>query len=276
MTSPEELVNRYGTPLYVYNEAILRERMREMTGLLQDDAFVVNYSIKTNSNLSILKIALEEGLNADAMSPGEIYLLLKAGFPPERIFYVGNNVSDEELRYAIDLGILTSLDSVSQMERFGRINRGGRCAVRLNPGIGAGHHRKVITAGKKTKFAVSEDELGTALETASKYDLRIVGVNQHIGSLFMDPTPFLEAVESFLALAERFPDLEFVDLGGGFGIPYKKLDGEQSLDIGAYSSRLNRIISDWRIRYGRKITVKTEPGRYIAAECSVILALFTR
>ncbi len=270
-TSPEELADRYGTPLYVYNEAILRERMREMTGLLKDREYTVNYSIKTNSNLSILKIALEEGLSADAMSPGEIHLLLEAGFPADRIFYVGNNVSDEELRYAIDRDIMTSLDSVSQIERFGKINRGGRCAVRLNPGIGAGHHRKVITAGKKTKFAISENDIDAALEAAAKYDLRIVGVNQHIGSLFMDAGPFLEAVKSFLSLAERFNNLEFVDLGGGFGIPYRKLYGEQRLDLESFSVRLGEVIFDWKNRYGKNIIFKTEPGRYIAAECGVIL-----
>lgn len=270
-TTPEELAENYGTPLYVYNERILRQRMKEMTGLLKDEAFTANYSIKTNSNLSILKIALEEGLNADAMSPGEIHALLEAGFPKERIFYVGNNVSEEELQFAIDRGIIVSLDSVSQIERFGRINRGGKCAIRLNPGIGVGHHEKVVTAGKKTKFAVSEEDLPLAKSVAEKYQLTIIGVNQHIGSLFMDPKPFLQAVRNFLALAATFDSLEFVDFGGGFGVPYRKLSGEERFDLEAFSSELQQIVSEWRTTYGRKVVFKSEPGRYIAAECGVIL-----
>ncbi|MBN1891273.1 MAG: diaminopimelate decarboxylase [Clostridiales bacterium] len=270
-TSAEELAERYGTPLYVYNESILRERMREMTGLLKDESFTVNYSIKTNANIHILRIALQEGLNADAMSPGEIHVLLEAGFPADRIFFVANNISEEEMRYAIDRGIMISMDSVSQIIRFGKINRGGRCAIRLNPGIGAGHHEKVVTAGEKTKFAVSESDIDDAIRAAEKYDIEIVGVNQHIGSLFMDSAPFLEAVTSFLSLAERFKNLEFVDFGGGFGIPYKKLSGQERFDLDTFSQKLTDIVFNWRKKYGRNVVFKAEPGRYIAAECGVLL-----
>src|ERR1035437_6718066 len=142
-TNPKELSSKYGTPLYVYNEKILRNRMQRMAHLISYPGFTANYSIKTNSNLAILKMALEEGLNADAMSPGEIFLLLKAGFPKERIFYVSNNVSAEELKFAIDHGVVISLDSLSQLELFGTINKGGRCAVRLNPGYGRSESRGV-------------------------------------------------------------------------------------------------------------------------------------
>lgn len=270
-SNPQLLAEEFGTPLYVYNEKILRERMQRMAHLITYPGFTANYSIKTNSNLSILKLALEEGLNADAMSPGEIFLLLKAGFPKERIFYVSNNVSAEELQYAIDHGVVISLDSLSQLELFGRINRGGSCAVRLNPGYGAGHHEKVITAGKKTKFAISEADVPEIMRIASKYDLKIIGINQHIGSLFMDGTPFMLAVEQFLKIAMQFKNLEFVDFGGGFGIPYHKLEGEQEFDLSAFGAALEKVVEDWSERYGRKVVFKSEPGRYIAAEGGVIL-----
>ncbi len=270
-TNPQDLAEKYGTPLYVYNESILRDRMKKMAHLISFPGFTANYSIKTNSNLSILRLALEEGLNADAMSPGEIFLLLKAGFPKERIFYVSNNVSAEELQYAIDQGVVISLDSLSQLELFGKINHGGRCAVRLNPGYGAGHHEKVITAGKKTKFAISESDVPQIMKIAEKYDLKIVGINQHIGSLFMDGTPFMQAVEHFLKIAMQFKNLEFVDFGGGFGIPYHKLEGEQEFDIVSFGAALEKVVEDWSARYGRNVVFKSEPGRYIAAEGGVII-----
>lgn len=270
-TNPEKLIQRYGSPLYVYSETILRDRIHEMQNLLQDDTFVVNYSIKTNSNLEILKIALEEGLSADAMSPGEIHVLLEAGFPADRIFFVANNISEEEMQYAIDRNILISLDCVAQIEQFGKINPGGRCAVRLNPGIGAGHHKKVVTAGKNTKFSVSEEDVDAAIQTAGKYNLQIIGVNQHIGSLFMDSEPYTEAVKNFLSIAERFDSLEFVDFGGGFGIPYKKLSGEKSMNLSDLSVQLSSIVNEWRKGKRENISIKTEPGRYIAAECGVLL-----
>jgi len=270
-TNPLELAETFGTPVYVYSEKILRDRMRDMTHLISFPGFTANYSIKTNANMTILQMALEEGLNADAMSPGEIFVLQKAGFPKERIFYVSNNVSAEELQYAIDQDVVISLDSLSQLELFGKINRGGRCAVRLNPGIGAGHHEKVITAGKKTKFAISEIEIPEIMRIAEKYELAIIGINQHIGSLFMDTSPFLLAVEHFLALALQFKDLEFVDFGGGFGIPYHKLEGEQSFDLKSFSEALEVIVEAWSVRYGRRVVFKSEPGRYIAAEGGVLL-----
>jgi diaminopimelate decarboxylase len=109
--------------------------------------FVVSYSAKANSNLELLKIVRDEGLHVDAMSPGEIHLELLAGFEPQELFFVCNNVSSEEMRFAVDKGILVSVDSLSQLRRFGELSPGGRVAVRFNPGVGAGHHAKVVTGG---------------------------------------------------------------------------------------------------------------------------------
>ena len=100
--SPEKLIKEFGSPLYVYNEKILRQRCRDMKNLVDYSNFIPNYSIKANSNLQVIKIVREEGLRADAMSAGEIQLLLHAGFKPEELFFVPNNVSESELRYAID------------------------------------------------------------------------------------------------------------------------------------------------------------------------------
>ena len=269
--NPEELVNKYGSPLYVYNEDILRRQMRRVAGLLPNHRFTSNFSIKTNSNMTILKIANEEGLNADAMSPGEIFVLKKAGFPSERIFYVSNNVSEEEMQYAIDEGVVISVDSLSQLEMFGRLNRGGRVSVRINPGVGAGHHDKVVTAGKKTKFGVAAQDIEKIRDVAAKYDLHIVGLNQHIGSLFMDYEPFLAACRNFLHYAEEFDELEFLDFGGGFGTPYHKLADEKEFDLETFKSKLDALLTEWKQTSGRDVLFKTEPGRYVVAEGGVLL-----
>ena len=201
--NPELLAQKYDTPLYVYNEESLREHMRAVANVITKYPYRANYSMKANSNLSILKIALEEGLNADAMSVGEMMLLIKAGFPSDRIFFVPNNVSEEELRFAIDHDIMTSLDSLEQLELFGSINPGGKCSVRINPGVGAGHHEKVVTAGKKTKFGIEEHDVDAIFDIAKKYNLHIAEINQHVGSQYLDPQPFLDAVENFLRIAEK-------------------------------------------------------------------------
>lgn len=270
-TNPEALLAKYGSPLYVYNEDILRRQMRRVAGILVNHRFTSNYSIKANSNLSILRMAYEEGLNADAMSPGDIYMIKKAGFPSDRIFFVPNNVSEEEMQYAIDEGVMLSVDSLSQLEMFGRLCPGGRLSVRLNPGVGAGHHEKVVTAGKKTKFGVAAQDIAKINDVAKKYDLHIVGLNQHIGSLFMDFQPYLDAVSNFLHYAEDFEELEFVDFGGGFGTPYHKLEGETEFDIESFKVALDQLLTDWKKKTGRDLLFKMEPGRYIASEGGVLL-----
>ena len=268
---PEDIVKEFGTPLYVYNEDILRDRMRNVEGVIKKYPYRANYSIKSNTNLHILEIALDEGLNADAMSVGEIKMLEKAGFPLDRIFFVPNNVSEDELKYAIEKGIMTSLDSLSQLELFGTLNPGGKCAVRINPGVGAGHHEKVVTAGKKTKFAVAEEDIDKIFEIAEKYNLTIAGINQHVGSLFMDPEPFIQAVENFLRIAKKFKNLEFIDFGGGYGIPYHKLDDEKDFPMESFSERFEEMLDAFVEEYGYAPLFKTEPGRYCVAESSVIL-----
>ena len=269
--NPETILEQYGSPVYVYNEKILRSRMQKVSKVITKYEYHANFSIKANTNIHILKLALEEGLYADAMSVGEIHMLLKAGFPIEKIFFVPNNVSEDELTFAIEKGIMISLDSLSQLETFGKINKGGKCAVRINPGVGAGHHEKVVTAGKKTKFGVAEEDIDEIFTIADKYDLTIAGINQHVGSLFMDPEPFLQAVTNFLRIAKKFKKLEFIDFGGGYGIPYHKLDGEQDFPMDSFKKVFEEQVEQFVKEYGYAPLFKTEPGRYNVAEGSVLL-----
>lgn len=269
--NPEEIVEQYGTPLYVYNEEIIRKHMDAVAKVIEKYPYTANYSVKANTNIHILKLALEEGNNCDAMSVGEIMMLEKAGFPTDRIFFVPNNVSKDELQFAIDKGIITSLDSLEQLELYGSLNRGGECAVRINPGVGAGHHEKVVTAGKKTKFGIAEEDIDEIFEICKKYDLKIAGINQHIGSGYMDPEPYLKAVSNLLRIALRFEGLKFIDFGGGYGIPYHKLDDEAEFDMESFKARLVPILDEFVEQYGYAPLFKSEPGRYCVAEGSVIL-----
>jgi diaminopimelate decarboxylase len=270
-SNPIELSEKYGTPLYVYSENILRQRCREMKGLISYSNFSVNYSPKANGNLELLKIVRSEGLRVDAMSPGEIYVNMLAGYKPEEILFISNNVSEDEFRYAIEAGVKISVDSVSQLEMFGRINPGSRVAFRVNPGIGAGHHEKVVTAGQKTKFGIEMNSIPEVKRIIEKYKLKLIGINQHIGSLFMDGKAYLESTGSILKIARQFDDLEFIDFGGGFGIPYKKQADQPRLDLKELGGRLSEVIHTWVKEYGKDIEFKIEPGRYIVAESSILL-----
>lgn len=270
-TDPVYLSEKYGTPLYVYNEDILRNRCRELKGLISYKNFTVNYSPKANSNLELIKIVRSEGLRVDAMSPGEIYVNLLAGYRPEEILFISNNVNEDEFRYAINAGVKVSVDSVSQLELFGKINPGGKIAFRINPGVGAGHHEKVTTAGQKTKFGIEMGSIPDVKRIIKQYDLKLIGINQHIGSLFMHSDPYLQSTGNILSVAKEFDDLEFIDLGGGFGIPYKKQDNQARLDLQDLGARLSDLIHSWVKEYGKEIEFKVEPGRYIVAESGILL-----
>jgi diaminopimelate decarboxylase len=269
--NPFLLVEQYGSPLYIYNENLLRARCRDMKGLISYSNFRVNYSPKANGNLEILKIVRSEGLLVDAMSPGEIYVNLLAGFKPDQIFYISNNVSEEELQYAIKAGVKISVDSVSQLEMFGRINPGGKIAFRLNPGFGDGHHEKVKTAGKNTKFGIEMGLVPEVKKIIDKYGLKLIGINQHIGSLFMEGEAYLHSAKNTLSVASQFDDLEFIDFGGGFGIPYHKQSGEARLDLKELGKRFSALIDPWIKDYGKAIEIKIEPGRFIIAESGILL-----
>jgi diaminopimelate decarboxylase len=270
-TNPVELTEKYGTPLYVYNENILRSRCRDLKSLISYSNFTVNYSPKANGNLELLKIVRSEGLRVDAMSPGEIYVNMLAGFKPEEILFISNNIGEDEFKYAINAGVKISVDSVSQLEMFGRINPGGKVAFRVNPGFGAGHHEKVTTAGQNTKFGIEMSQVPEVKKIIEKYNLKLIGINQHIGSLFMDGEASLQSTGNILALAKQFNDIEFIDLGGGFGIPYKKQAGQSRLDLKVLGGKLTDLINSFVKEYGKNIEFKIEPGRYIVAESSVLL-----
>lgn len=265
-----KLCEKYGTPLYVYSEAVLRDRCREIKNLLTYKNVRVNYSAKANTNLDLLRIIRDEGLDVDAMSPGEIYIEQLAGFESSQIFFISNNVSAEEMRFAIERDILISVDSLSQLIMYGQINPGGKVAVRFNPGIGAGHHEKVITAGQKTKFGVQIELIPQVNEIIKKYNLKLVGINQHIGSLFLDWRVYIDGVKALLKIANEFPDLDFIDVGGGFGVPYKP--GQSRLDLKKLGKELDLILNEFIEQYPNKdVFFKMEPGRYIVAECGILL-----
>ncbi len=273
--SPFALVREYGSPLYVYNENILRRSCRDMRSLINLPQVKVCYSAKANANPHLLRIVRSEGLFVDSMSPGELALNKLAGFKREEIFYVCNNVSAEELANAAANSNLVSVDSISQLETFGRVAPGSEVMVRLNPGMGLGHHEKVITGGKKTKFGINPEDYPAMRALCVKYNLKLVGLNQHVGSLFMDADAFLQSVNWMLETAEGFEGLKYIDFGGGYGIPYRKYAGEPRLDIVAFSQKCTAAVKAWVAKTGYAGEFIIEPGRYVPAESGLLLGTVT-
>jgi len=268
---PRCLIETFGSPLYVYNERILRERCKEMITLSAAPNFSVNYAMKANTNIHLMSIIREEGLYIDASSVGEIVAAIAAGFDPENIMLIVNSVSAAELQQALDIGVnIISVDSISQLETYGKMNPSGKIALRFNSGIGGGHHEKVVTGGDGTKFGIMPEYIPQTKEILNKYNLKLIGINHHIGSQNWGDL-YLQGADALLKIAKQFDDLEFIDLGGGFAIPYNKQDGEKPMDLRMLNQSLDKLMREFTTSYGKQVKFIIEPGRYIAAECGVLL-----
>jgi diaminopimelate decarboxylase len=274
-----ELADSYKTPLYVIDENRIRDnynRLFEAFSTYYPD-FKMFYACKANTNLAVMKILEKEGSGIDAVSPGEIYTSLLAGFEPSRILYTGNNVTDEELKFAVKSGVRINLDSISQLKRLAKIPEanGMEISFRVNPMVGAGHHDHCITGGPLSKFGVMEEEAVQAYEMALDFGFKPVGIHTHIGSGILDPEPFMLAVKTLMDIAGKVHkdagiNFEFIDFGGGIGIPYTP--EESKLDIQNFAEKITQLYREKLDEYGLgNPTMCIEPGRYLVGDASVLL-----
>ncbi len=276
----EELADEYGTPLYVTSSDRIRRNYRSIYESLSEhyEKVKIHYACKANTNLSVLKILEEEGSCIDAVSPGEIHSALRAGFSPERILYTGTSVSDEELEYAIKKNVIINIDSINTLSRLyqlGGYDLDKGISIRVNPGIGAGHHDHCITGGRESKFGVWEDYIVEAYKKALDFALPVSGIHMHIGSGILEVEKFLPAVERLMDIAGKVSnntevDFEFIDIGGGLGIPYEP--GEEPLDIDEFSKEVTDIFKRKCAEHelGEPHLI-LEPGRSIVGDSSVVL-----
>ncbi len=274
-----ELADKYKTPLYVIDEMKIRGNYRRLYKAFsqQYDNFKMYYACKANTNLAVMRILEEEGSGIDAVSPGEIYTSLLAGFDPSKILYTGNNVTDEELEFAISSGVRLNVDSISQLKRLSKLSgaEGMEISFRVNPNVGAGHHEHCITGGPLSKFGIMEEEAVKVYKLAQELGFKPVGIHSHIGSGILDPEPFMLAVKSLMDIAGRVHrearvEFDFIDFGGGIGIPYEP--EESKLDIDLFAQKIVNLFKEKLEEYNLgKPTMCIEPGRYIVGDSSYLL-----
>ena len=271
--SASSLVKRFGTPLFVYDEKIIRQRAKTLRQAITYPNARLLYSCKSNSNPVIMKILRDEGFGIDAVSPGEIHLALKIGFKPNEISFTGNNCRTDELAYVVKQGVLVNADSLSQLERVGKIKPGLAVSLRINPDVGDGHHEHVITGGPDSKFGIWVYQLNQALKIASKYRLKIIGLHHHIGSGILDAETFITAMEIMLKVAINFKGLEFINMGGGLGVAYSP--GQRKLNIRKFGRMVSERFNVFCRHYGIPLQLMLEPGRYPVCESGTLLATVT-
>ncbi len=267
--SAEDLIKEFESPLYVYEEDTIRARARELKNAITYDNKEIKFACKANTNIEIMKVLKEEGMGIDAVSPGEIFAALKAGFEKDHILFTTNNVLWDEIEYAASNDIMANLDSLSQLKMFGREFPGRDICIRINPNVGAGHHNHVITGGPESKFGINYTRVDDIKEITRKSGLRIKGVHQHIGSGILDPEIFIKAMDVLLDTAKNFEGLSFIDFGGGIGVPYQENEGR--MDIRVLGKKIADEFENFCGRYGRELKLVIEPGRYLVAESGFLL-----
>ena len=275
--SAQILAQKLDTPLYVISEQRIRDNYQRLQHALVHNypKVKVFYAMKANSNLAVLKVLKSEGSNVDAVSPGEVFMALTSGFTPECILFTGTSVRNEELKFLADSNVTINIDSLSQLDRLLKISVPEVLSVRVNPEFGAGHHEHVITAGKLSKFGLWEQDALKAYSTAKEAGVSRFGIHMHIGSGILDVQPYLAALDVLLNTAKRVHEkvrisFEFIDVGGGIGIPYKP--EEKPLDLQVYSDKVLSLFKAKIIQYSLgEPFFYVEPGRYLVADASVLL-----
>jgi diaminopimelate decarboxylase len=269
--SSVDIANKFGTPVYVTDEQIVRENYRNIyNAFAQYMPTEVHYACKANTNLAILSILNQEGSHIDAVSIGEVLTCLKAGFPAERIMYTGVNVSDEELAQVVQTGCRINLDSRSELERLAKITTDIPISFRITPGVASGHSEKVMTGGKGSKFGIPMNQVIDTYARAKDLGFDVKGIHAHTGSGGMTTDPFTDVVDVLCEMVNRIEEevnikLEFLDFGGGIGVPYRPHDPEADLN------ELAILITDTIQEETDIKTVALEPGRFIVCDSTVLL-----
>jgi diaminopimelate decarboxylase len=262
----ERLAGEYGTPLYVTDHDRIRENFARFDAAF--DFAHVMYAAKANTGRAVIRTLYDAGADLECAAAGELHRALEAGVAPEDLQYTAVNPPDGDLDYAVDLWADTPELTVTAgaemtLDRLEERGFDGRLALRVNPGIGTGHHEKVAT-GKDAKFGLPYDEVERVVaEARERFDL--VGLHAHVGSgvLSEDLPDHRRALQRVADLAERVGDLEFLDLGGGFGVPYRP--EEPPLDIERAAEMVRAVTADV------DATIALEPGRYLVADAAALL-----
>ncbi len=265
------LSEKYGSPLYVYNaEKISSQYNRIINAFEGVKKLKLNYAVKANTNISILKLFKKLNAGVDTVSIQEVKLGLTAGFAPENIIFTPNGVSLEEIEEVAKLGVQINIDNISILEQFGHHYPNIPVCVRINPHIMAGGNHKISVGHIDSKFGISIHQIPLIKRVIENTGMKINGIHTHTGSDILDIDVFLAATEIIFNCAKDFENLEFIDLGSGFKVPYK--EGDISTNIEELGERLTKRFNKFCKDYGKDLTLMFEPGKFLVSEAGSFLA----
>ncbi|WP_431158726.1 diaminopimelate decarboxylase [Winogradskyella poriferorum] len=266
-----DISSQFGSPLYVYDSSTIIKQYNRLTNAFDSvDNLRINYAVKALSNLSVLKLFKTLGSGLDTVSIQEVQLGLRAGFEPHEIIYTPNGVSLEEIEAVAELGVQINIDNLSILEQFGTKHPNIPVCIRINPHVMAGGNTNISVGHIDSKFGISIHQIPLLLRIVENTKMTINGIHMHTGSDILDIDVFLYASEILFETAKQFKNLDFIDFGSGFKVPYKQGDIETNIEeLGQkLSQRFNEFCED----YGRSLTLAFEPGKFLVSEAGVFLA----
>lgn len=267
------LVEEFGSPLYVYDAAVIRRQYERLARAFSDLNLRLLYACKANSSMAIMRYIHGLGVGIDAVSAPEVELAMRCGVPTDEILFTPNCVPFEEIEKVAEKGVLVNIDNISLLERFGQKYGAMPCAIRLNPHILAGGNSHIQTGHIDSKFGISIHQMRHILRIVKAYKMKITGLHMHTGSDILDPETFLTGAEILFDTAADFPDLEFLDFGSGFKVPYKPDD--ISTDVEALGRRMTERFKAFCTDYGRELALWFEPGKFLVSESGWLLTTAT-
>ena len=265
------LSEKYGSPLYVYDtEKIISQFNRLTNAFSKVKQVKLNYATKALSNINILKVFNQLNSGLDTVSIQEVQLGLTAGFLPEDIIYTPNGVSLEEIEEVAKLGVQINIDNLSILELFGQKHPGIPVCIRINPHVMAGGNSKISVGHIDSKFGISIYQVPHIKRVVENTGMHINGIHMHTGSDILDIDTFIRATEILFDVASQFDNLDFIDFGSGFKVPYK--EGDISTDVEQLGKQLSKRFNQFCKEYGKDLTLMFEPGKFLVSESGYFLA----
>lgn len=272
---------QFGTPLYVYHAEKIGEQYEKLRSAfsVMDTSFF--YASKALTNINILRYIKSTGCNIDCSSINEVKLALYAGFEPQRILYTSNGISFDEIEEAVAAGVHINIDSLSNLEKFGRkFGHTYPVGIRIRPNIMAGGNLKISTGHDASKFGIPVTQLQLIEDLVTQHNIFIRTLHIHTGSDIKDADVFVKGMEVLFELIPHFPELEVIDLGGGFKVPYAP--GEAETDVALLAKKIKETFDNHPVAgnggtngTGKKFSIWFEPGKFLVSQCGYLLAKVT-
>jgi diaminopimelate decarboxylase len=264
------IAQEYGSPTYVYDATKITSQYERLTKAFDCvPKLRLHYAVKALSNLSILRLMKSLGAGLDTVSIQEVQLGLAAGFKAEDIMYTPNGVSLQEIEHAAQLGVKINIDNLSILEQFGSKHPTIPVCIRVNPHVLAGGNHNISVGHIDSKFGISIHQIPHVLRIVELTGIHVNGIHMHTGSDILDIDVFLYASEILFNTAKNFKDLEFIDFGSGFKVPYKK-DGIQT-NIEELGKKLGTRFNEFCQEYGKELSLNFEPGKFLVSEAGSFL-----